>query len=106
VEKLWADSPMGKAGVALGDMVWSLEKNAFYPPGRKKLEAGLNGLQPGPHALFIAANADFIKAQGDVSFKRAGSLNPKRASLIVEIPPMYPASLPKGPSPLDPRTEK
>jgi hypothetical protein len=27
VEKLWANSPIDKAGVQLGDMVWSLEKN-------------------------------------------------------------------------------
>jgi hypothetical protein len=89
VEKLWANSPVDQAGVQLGDMLWSLEKDQFYPPDRKKLEAGLDAMQPGPHTLFIASNADFTKAESDSSFGRASSLNPKRRAVSLNLPHFY-----------------
>jgi len=86
VEKLWADSPMDKSGVALGEMIWSLEKNAADQPDHKKLLAGLAALAPGSHAIFVVSPADRDKAQSDVSFGRARDFNPRRRKVIFSVP--------------------
>jgi len=83
VEKLWANSPMDKTGVKLGDMIWGVDKNAQDPPDRKKLETQLAALTPGQHALYIANNADYTQAQNDISFGRSRYLNPKRHKVIL-----------------------
>jgi hypothetical protein len=85
VEKLWAQSPMANAGVGLGEMIWSVDINAYYPPDRKKLEAALAGLTPGAHNLFLASHSDWDQAQSDVAFHRASSLNPKRRKAVLSI---------------------
>jgi hypothetical protein len=78
VENLWAGSPADKAGLKLGDVIWSLDVNAPYLQDRKTLLAGLQSLTPGSHTLYMVNPADLAKAQGDVAFHRASSLNPKR----------------------------
>jgi hypothetical protein len=113
VEKLWADSPMADAvsnsetaqpnhaaprsgvnqpetsqqaaGARPGEMIWSVDTNAYYPPDRKKLETSLAGLTPGVHNLFVVSHSDWDKAQSDVSFHRAGSLNPRRRKVILNM---------------------
>src|SRR5665213_351249 len=85
VNKLWADSPMDKAGVKLGDMIWSLEKNTQIPQERKDLETQLAAMGPGQHSFYVANNADFTQAQGDVAFHRASSLNPKRKKMYLQL---------------------
>jgi len=78
VEKLWVGSPVGKAGLKLGDVIWSLDKNSQDQQDRKALESGLQALTPGPHNLYMVNPADFAQAQNDVSFGRARTFNPKR----------------------------
>jgi hypothetical protein len=85
VVKLWANSPADKAGLGLGEMIWSVDTNAYYPPDLKKLEASFAGLTPGAHNLFVASRSDWDKAQGDVAFHRASSLNPRRRKVSLQL---------------------
>ncbi|HXL74139.1 MAG TPA: hypothetical protein VN963_11005, partial [bacterium] len=85
VTTLWAGSPVDTAGVKVSDMIWSLGKNEQVPQDHKKLETQLAALAPGQHTLYIANNADFTKAQSDVAFNRASSLNPKRHKVLLMI---------------------
>jgi hypothetical protein len=59
VDKLWANSPMDKSGVQLGDYLWSVGKIAFVQQGKKDLEAALQSL---PITLFVASDAEWQKA--------------------------------------------
>ena len=59
VDKLWADSPMDKASVALGDHFWSIGKVTSERQSRNDLEAGLQSL---PITLFVASPAEWEKA--------------------------------------------
>jgi hypothetical protein len=78
VEKLWTGSPMEKAGVHLGDMIWSVEKNAGLPPERKALETQLSALTASAHNLFVVSPLDREKAQIEMNQNHTSSLNPKR----------------------------
>jgi hypothetical protein len=59
VDKLWADSPMDKAVVSLGDHLWSIGKVTSERQSRNDLEAGLQSL---PITLFAASPAEWEKA--------------------------------------------
>jgi ParB-like chromosome segregation protein Spo0J len=56
VDKLWANSPADKAGLGLGDHIWSIGKVASEQQGRKDLETGLSTL---PITLFTASPAEW-----------------------------------------------
>jgi ParB/RepB/Spo0J family partition protein len=59
VKKLWANSPMDKAKVQLGDHFWSVGKVTSEAQDRKDLEAGLSTL---PVTLFAASPSEWEKA--------------------------------------------
>ena len=59
VEKLWANSPMDRAAVSLGDHFWSIGKVTSERQSRNDLEAGLQSL---PITLFVASPAEWEKA--------------------------------------------
>ncbi|HXL72900.1 MAG TPA: hypothetical protein VN963_04675, partial [bacterium] len=83
VEKLWAQSPLSRAGVGLGDMVWSVEKNGYYPPREKDLETQLASLPPGSHNLFIVSPADRGQAQKEMTVNHSNVFNPKRIKVVL-----------------------
>ena len=85
VEKLWADSPMDKAGVQLGDMVWSTDKNAPLPPERKTLETILAGLTPGSHDLYLVSPEERNKAQILMNQTHSSNFNPKRRKVSLQL---------------------
>ena len=85
VNWLWADSPMAKAGVKLGDMVWSVEKNAGLPPEREKLEAQLGALTSGPHDLFLVSPADREKGLVLMNQSHTTTFNPKRQKVSLQL---------------------
>ena len=85
VEKLWADSPMDKAGLKLGDMIWSLDKNAGLQPERKSLETQLASLTPGPHNLFVVSPSDRDKGIIIMNQTHSSNFNPKRHKMILIV---------------------
>ncbi len=82
VEKLWANSPADKAGLGLGDHLWSVGKVASEQQNRKDLETGLSSYANGnngplaqpnlaarlvgsaqvPITVFVASPAEWDKA--------------------------------------------
>jgi hypothetical protein len=85
VEALWANSPMDKAGVKLGDMIWSLEKDAPLQPERKNLEAALQTLTPGSHALYIVSPANRDKGLVQMNANHTNVFNPKRLKVVLRV---------------------
>jgi predicted metalloprotease with PDZ domain len=85
VEVLWANSPADKAGLNLGDMVWSVEKNAQDQPDRKKLEAALQTLTTGPHTLYIVSPADRNAGLVQMNAANSNVFNPKRHKVVLTI---------------------
>ncbi|HXL73650.1 MAG TPA: hypothetical protein VN963_08510, partial [bacterium] len=85
VEKLWSNSPMDKAGVPLGDMVWSVDKNAPLPPEQKKLETQLDALTSGPHDLFLVSPVDRDKAIVQMNQDHTNNFNPKRQKVALTV---------------------
>jgi hypothetical protein len=59
VEKLWANSPMDKAAVSLGDHFWSIGKVTSERQSRNDLEAGLQSL---PVTFFTVSLAEWERA--------------------------------------------
>jgi hypothetical protein len=59
VNLLWANSPADKAGLALGDHLWSIGKITSVPQGKNDLETGL---QSSSAILFVASPAEWEKA--------------------------------------------
>ncbi len=59
VDKLWANSPMDKAGVTLGDHLWSIGKITSGQQRRNDLEAGLQSL---PVTFFTVSLAEWERA--------------------------------------------
>lgn len=70
VTLLWAGSPMDKAGVGLGDHLWSVGKNTPEQQSRKDLEKGLSSL---PVTFFAASPAEWDKAQ--LASRQSSSVN-------------------------------
>jgi len=85
VEKLWADSPMDKAGVKLGDMIWSTDKNAGLQPERKALETQLSALTSGPHNLFVVSPEDREKGIILMNQTHTSYFNPKRRKITLTV---------------------
>jgi ParB/RepB/Spo0J family partition protein len=82
IEKIWADSPADNAGLGLGDMIWSLDKNTESPQDRKKMEAGLTG--PSEISLYVVDAAIWNKGKENASVSPA-ALNPKRRKVTVTV---------------------
>ena len=74
VDKLWADSPMDKAGVTLGYHLWSIGKVTSEKQGRNDLEAGLSTL---PVTFFVASASEWDRALHDRNPSLANSFSPK-----------------------------
>jgi hypothetical protein len=85
MEVLWANSPADKAGVQLGDMVWSLEKNAPLQPERKNLETQLTGLTSGVHSLYIVSPADRDKGLVEMNANHTNNFNPQRHKVVLAL---------------------
>jgi hypothetical protein len=85
VEVLWANSPADKAGVNLGDMVWSVDKNAQDQPDRKKLETQLGALTSGPHDLYIVSPKDRNAGLVQMNAANSNVFNPKRHKVVLTI---------------------
>jgi hypothetical protein len=76
VDKLWTDSPMDKAGIQLGDHLWSVGVITPKPQSRNELEAGLASL---PVTLFAASSSVWDKAL--IAFHAPGQGNPFKPKL-------------------------
>jgi hypothetical protein len=74
VEKLWADSPMDKAGIQLGDHLWSIGKVTSEKQSRNDLEAGLKSL---PVTFFAASPSEWTRALIARGPSQANSFSPK-----------------------------
>ncbi len=84
-DKLWADSPMDKAGIKLGDMIWSADKNAGLQPERKPLETQLSALTSGSHNLFVVSPSDRDKEMIEMNQTHSSNFNPKRRKVLLTI---------------------
>jgi hypothetical protein len=82
-EVLWANGPAEKAGLTLGDMVWSVEKNIQDQPDQKKLEAQLGTLTSGPHDLYIVSPADRNAGLVQMNANNTNTFNPKRHKILL-----------------------
>jgi hypothetical protein len=85
VAALWANSPAGRTGIVLGDMVWSLDINGFQPPSRKDLETRLASLASGQHRLYIVSPADRDKAIRQMKQNHAKAPNPQRSQVSLVV---------------------
>jgi ParB/RepB/Spo0J family partition protein len=107
VEKLWAESPMDKVGVTLGDHLWSIGKVTSEKQSRNDLEAGLqsyaNGNNNGPLAqpnlaprlvgsaqvpitFFAASPAEWNRALLARDPSQANSFRPKLRKVVLNAP--------------------
>jgi hypothetical protein len=59
-DKLWANSPMDKAGVRLGDHLWSIGTVGSQQADRNALETGLSAQMP--ITLYVVSPAEWDKA--------------------------------------------
>jgi ParB family transcriptional regulator, chromosome partitioning protein len=84
VQKLWADSPAGRAGVNLGDHLWSVGFITPKQQERKDLEAGLSSL---PVTLFTASAPVWDKAL--IAFHAPGQGNPFKPKLRKVVLAIY-----------------
>ena len=85
VTTLWADSPMDKAGLVLGDHVWSLEKNTEFQQSKIELEAGLQSLTASPHLLYKVGAAGWKRASDDMRTNGFDSIKPLRRTVKFEV---------------------
>jgi len=85
VTTLWANSPADRAGVSLGAMVWSVDKNAPLPPEREKLETQLGSLTSGSHDLFLVSPMDREKALIQMNQSHTTYFNPKRQKISLQL---------------------
>jgi predicted metalloprotease with PDZ domain len=80
VEKLWANSPMDKAGVTLGDHLWSIGKVTSEKQSRNDLEAGLKRV---PVTFFAASPAEWEKALIARGPNQSSALRPKLRKFVL-----------------------
>jgi hypothetical protein len=80
VSMLWADSPADKAGLALGDRLWSVEKVSNEQQGSGDIEKGLQTL---PAVLFVVSPSDWDKALAAKNTGAAKFLSPKLRKVIM-----------------------
>jgi hypothetical protein len=86
VTTLLAESPADKAGTKITDMVWSLEQDTHQAQRPADLEAALQSLTPGSHALYLVNQADWTKAQNMINFSHNYSFTPTRRKVSLIVP--------------------
>jgi len=88
VEKLWAGSPMDKAGTGLGDHLWSVGIITSELQSRKDLEAGLSpnlgGLSSLPVTFFAASPSEWDKAAIARGPSSSNAIHPKLRKVILK----------------------
>ncbi len=82
VDKLWAESPMDKAGVTLDDHLWSIGKVASEKQSRNDLETGLKTL---PVTFFAASPAEWTKALLARDPAQANSFRPRLRKVSLQL---------------------
>jgi len=82
VDKLWANSPMDKAAVSLGDHFWSIGKVAFQKQNRSDLEAGLSTL---PVTFFYATASEWDRALLARNPSMANSFRPRLKKVVLSL---------------------
>jgi hypothetical protein len=85
VTTLWVDSPIDKAGLVLGDVVWSLEKITESQSSKTELEAELQSLTSGPHVLYKVTAEGWKRALDDLKSSRTDSFRPLRRTVHLNI---------------------
>ncbi len=78
LDLLWADSPAAKAGLVLGDRIWSLEKNTDNRQSKTQLETALQALAPGQHILYKVTAEGWQRALADMRANQLDTLMPLR----------------------------
>jgi len=81
VEKLWANSPMDRAAVSLGDHFWSIGKVTSERQSRNDLEAGLSTL---PVTFFYATASEWDRALQARNPSMASSFRPKLRKVLLK----------------------
>jgi ParB/RepB/Spo0J family partition protein len=83
VDKLWANSPMDKAGVTLGDHLWSIGKVTSGQQSRNDLEAELQSPSP---ILFVASPAEWERALTAARVPgQSTGFRPRLRKIILEV---------------------
>ncbi|HXL73487.1 MAG TPA: hypothetical protein VN963_07685 [bacterium] len=80
VDKLWTNSPADKAGLQLGDVVWSLGKNGSHQQSRAEIEAGLAASSP---SIFVVSAADWAKALKAKNSGQSPTFSPKLRKVVL-----------------------
>jgi ParB/RepB/Spo0J family partition protein len=80
VDKLWANSPMDKAAVSLGDHFWSIGKVTSERQSRNDLEAGLSTL---PVTFFYATASEWDRALLARNPSMANSFRPRLRKVVL-----------------------
>jgi len=83
---LWANGPADKAGLRLGDGVWSLGQDLRRYPGKSDLETELEALTPGEHSLFMVTPEAWRKGQEDRLAGQPESFQPIRQRIKLVTP--------------------
>jgi hypothetical protein len=86
IKTLWADSPMDKAGLVLGDFIWSVEKYTEHQQSKSELEAALQALTPGPHIAFKVIAKGWKMALANKIADDPDSFRPLRRKVSLQIP--------------------
>jgi ParB-like chromosome segregation protein Spo0J len=85
IVKLWAGSPMDRAGVHLNDLVWSMDKDTQSPQDDNKLKNRLNALTSGAYPLFIYSPPASDNIGVDQNEFHAGNFSPKRQKVSLAL---------------------
>jgi hypothetical protein len=80
VNKLWAESPMDKAGLTLGNHLWSVGKVTSERQSRSDLEADLKTV---PVTFFTASASEWDRAMHDRNPSLSNSFRPKLRKVIL-----------------------
>jgi len=80
VNKLWAESPMDKAGLTLGNHLWSVGKVTSERQSRSDLEADLKTV---PVTFFTASASEWDRAMHDRNSSLSNSFRPKLRKVIL-----------------------
>ncbi len=86
VKTLWENSPAQKAGVQLGERIWSVETPKPVRLDRGEAERGLQAFGSGPHSLFVVTQADWDQAGRKGDRTQNGYLRPKLYKLNLMVP--------------------
>jgi C-terminal processing protease CtpA/Prc len=83
VEKIWANSPADKAGLQVGDHLWSVGKAASDPQEKKDFEKALS--EQGPVVVFAISPADWNKALIDQNESLSHVMHPKLRKITLNL---------------------